>query len=152
VLDNVFLPKLGINRNMKGIAVYAPLDLGGISFPSIETIQDQKGITLFLQQLQWGKEVAGDLHILISRAQLDSGLVHLIMDDTTLPVPYLEPGLISHSSPDLASSGAALSSMTFGLLPYNEKVMYPLWMSCYVFMASRKRNSKKSIWLGNGYG
>ncbi len=35
VLDNVFLPKLGINQNMKRIAVYAPLDLGGISFPSI---------------------------------------------------------------------------------------------------------------------
>jgi hypothetical protein len=40
VLDNVFFPKLGINRHMKCIAVYALLELGGISFPSIETIHN----------------------------------------------------------------------------------------------------------------
>jgi fructose-specific phosphotransferase system component IIB len=61
----------------------------------METIQDQKGITLFLRQLQWNQEIAQDLRILLSHAQLNSGLVEPIMESWT-PVPYLEDGIISH--------------------------------------------------------
>jgi hypothetical protein len=32
-INNVFLPKMGINRKMKRIAIYAPLEFGGINFP-----------------------------------------------------------------------------------------------------------------------
>jgi hypothetical protein len=35
----------------------------------METIQDQKGITLLLRQLQWGQENAQDIKIVISQAQ-----------------------------------------------------------------------------------
>ena len=96
LVDNAFLPKLGINRKMKRTAVYAPLEYGGINFPSIETIQDQKGIALVMRQLQMGKEIALDLKILIGRAQLESGMIRPIMDDTETMIPYLEPGLIRH--------------------------------------------------------
>ena len=96
LIDNAFLPKLGINRKMKRIAVYAPVELGGINYPSIESIQDQKGISLFVRELQAGKEIATDLKILLSLAQLESGFVQPILEETSLQAPYLEPGIISH--------------------------------------------------------
>jgi hypothetical protein len=94
-IDNAFFPKLGFNRKTPRIVVYAPEEFGGLSYPSMETIQDQKGITLFLRQLQWNQEIAQDLRILLSHAQLDSGLVEPIMESWT-PVPYLEDGIITH--------------------------------------------------------
>ena len=81
---------------MKRIAVYAPLELGGVNFPSIETIQDQKGISLFVRQLQSGKEIASELKILLSVAQLESGFISPILEETALRAPYLEPGIITH--------------------------------------------------------
>ena len=41
---------------MKRIAVHAPLELGGMNMPSIETMQDIKGITLVMRQLQFDQE------------------------------------------------------------------------------------------------
>jgi hypothetical protein len=62
----------------------------------METIQDQKGITLFLCQLQWGKENAQDIRIVISQAQLDSGLTRPILEETKTWTPYIEEGLNRH--------------------------------------------------------
>jgi hypothetical protein len=95
-INQVFLPKLGINRNMKRIALHAPLELGGINYPCFQTIQDQRNISLVLRQLQHGKELAMDFRICLSQAQLQSGFVEPILDSTSIPTPYLEPGLISH--------------------------------------------------------
>ena len=81
---------------MKRIAVYAPLEYGGINYPSVATIQDQKGIALVMRQLQLGKELSHDLRILIQTAQLESGMINPILDDTDLRLPYLEPGHIMH--------------------------------------------------------
>ena len=55
------LPKMGINRKMKQAVVYVPLDLGGIGYPYISTIQDQKGISHFVKHLQWGQEIGTEL-------------------------------------------------------------------------------------------
>lgn len=63
----------------------------------METIQDQKNISLVLRQLQQGKELATDLRILvISQVQLESGLVQPVLDDRSTPLLYIEPGLIMH--------------------------------------------------------
>ena len=59
-------------------------------------IQDQKGITLLLRQLQWGQENAQDIKIVISQAQLDSGLTEPILEDTKTWTPYIKEGLIRH--------------------------------------------------------
>jgi hypothetical protein len=49
------------------ILLYAPAEFGGFEFPCMETIQDQKGIlSLFLRQLQWDKENAQDIKIVLS--------------------------------------------------------------------------------------
>ena len=95
-LDNAILPKLGISRKMKRVAVYAPLELGGIGYPFIGTVQDQKGIGHLVKHLQWNKEIGNDMRILLSAAQLHSGLTTPIMDDTSTPITYLEDGYIAH--------------------------------------------------------
>ena len=60
---------------MKRIAVHAPLELGGMNMPSIETMQDIKqGITLVMRQLQLDQEIATDFRILLSQAQLEFGI------------------------------------------------------------------------------
>jgi hypothetical protein len=94
-IDNAFLPKLTINRNTPRIILHAPEEFGGISFPSMEIIQDQKGISLFLRQLQWNQEVATDLRIVLSHAQMDSGFVTPLMESTTV-ASFIEEGHIRH--------------------------------------------------------
>ena len=77
--------------------------------PSIATIQDQKGITLLLRQLQWNKEVAKDLKIVISHAQLDSGLTEPILMDTKTKVNYIEEGHIAHIRERLGELGGCIA-------------------------------------------
>ena len=89
VLENVVLPKLGINRQMPRAVVYNPLDLGGIGYPSIHTIQDQKGTGHLVKHLKWGNDVGKDFQILLSAVQLHSGLTHPSLDETTLRITYL---------------------------------------------------------------
>jgi hypothetical protein len=76
--------------------------LDAVNLPCIETIQDQKGITLLLRQLQWGRENAQDIKIVISQAQLDSGLTKPILEETKTWTPYIEEGLIRHIRERLA--------------------------------------------------
>ncbi|KAL3804450.1 LOW QUALITY PROTEIN: hypothetical protein ACHAWO_012466 [Cyclotella atomus] len=92
-LNKVFLPKLGINQNMKRIAIYAPLELSGLNYPCMQTIQDQMNIS---SVLQLGRELATDIRICLAQAQLQSGFVKPILDSTKVPTPYLETGLTSH--------------------------------------------------------
>jgi hypothetical protein len=96
LVDNAFLPKLGVSRKMKRIAAYAPIEMGGFNFPSLETIQDQKNIMLVMRQLQLGQELDTDLRIVISQAQLESGLTSFILDDIKYNLTYLEEGFIAH--------------------------------------------------------
>ena len=96
ILDNVVLPKMGVNRKMARAVVYGPLDLGGIGYPSMSTIQDVKGISHFIKHLQWNKEVGTDLRLLLSAAQLHSGLTTQLMENVTNHLTYLEDGHITH--------------------------------------------------------
>ncbi|KAL3802447.1 hypothetical protein ACHAWO_004749 [Cyclotella atomus] len=95
-INNVFLQRIGFNRKTPRVVLYAPAKYGGFDYPCMETIQDQKGISLILRQLQWNKENAKDIRIVITQAQLDSGLVEPILEETKTPTPYLEVGLIRH--------------------------------------------------------
>jgi hypothetical protein len=76
----------------------------------METIQDQKDISLFLRQLQWHKENAQDIKIVLSQAQLDSGLTDPILEDTKTWTPYLEEGLIQHIQDRLEHLGGNISA------------------------------------------
>jgi hypothetical protein len=67
-INNTFLQKIGFNQNTPRVLLYAPAEFGGFEFLSMETIQDQKGISLILRQLQWDKENAQDIRIVLSQA------------------------------------------------------------------------------------
>ena len=81
---------------MARIPVYAPVNLGGIGYPCLESIQDYKGIQLFLRQLQWDQELSTDIRIVLSIAQLESGYVTPTLEDTTSKILHLEVGLMQH--------------------------------------------------------
>ena len=87
---------MGLNRNMPKEVLYGPQEYGGLSFPTIETVQDQKGISHWIKHLRWGKEIGDDFKILLSAAQLTLGLTTPILDDVDIELPYLDEGVISH--------------------------------------------------------
>ena len=95
-IEKVILPQMGLNCNMPKEVIYGPQEYGGLSFPRIETVQDQKGISHWIKHLRWGKEIGDDFKILLSAAQLTSGLTVPILDDVDIELPYLEEGVISH--------------------------------------------------------
>jgi hypothetical protein len=96
LIDNAFIPKLGMSRKMKRIAVYAPLELGGANVPSIESIHDQMGIQYFVRSVQWGKELATDIRIVLSRAQLYSGICTPFLEDCRTNLRHMEEGWLLH--------------------------------------------------------
>ena len=57
VIEKVILPKMGINRNIPKAVLYGPQEYGGLAFPTIETMQDQKGISHWIKFLQWGRKL-----------------------------------------------------------------------------------------------
>ena len=67
ILEAAILPTLRISRNMKKAVVCAPLELGGIGLPSIQCVQDQKGIQHLVRQLEWSREPAEDVCITLSQ-------------------------------------------------------------------------------------
>jgi hypothetical protein len=102
LIDNAFIPKLGVSSKMKRIAMYAPLELGGANFPSIESLQDQMGIDHFVRSVQWGKELATDIRIVLSRVQLYSGLCTPFLEDCSIKLRHMEDGWLLHLRQRLA--------------------------------------------------
>eukprot|EP01082_Thalassiosira_pseudonana_P000144 g43.t1 g43 contig1:96394-97323(+) len=100
LIDTAFIPKLGMSSKMKRIAVYAPLELGGANVPSIESIHDQMGIQHFVRSVQWGKELASDIRIVLSRAQLYSGVCTPFLEDCKTTLRHMEEGWLLHLGRD----------------------------------------------------
>lgn len=108
VIDNAILPRLGVNRKTPRAMVYAPLDFGGLGYPYIGTIQDEKGISHMVKHLKWGKEIATDIRGVISQVQLESGLTEPILECPTTHLTYLADGHISHIRERLRALGGYL--------------------------------------------
>lgn len=96
IFDNAMLPVLRINRNTPRAMVYAPADFGGFEFPCLKTVQDQKGIGHIVRHLKWGKEIGQDFRNVISKVQLESGLIDPILESPKTYLSYLTEGHISH--------------------------------------------------------
>ena len=65
---------MGINQSTPKAAVYGVHKLGRMEFSTMETIQEQKGISHWIHHLRWGREISKDFLITLSAAQLSSGL------------------------------------------------------------------------------
>ena len=99
---------MNINQNTPKAVVYGPHKLGGMNFPTMETIQVQKEITHWLRHRWWDKEIGKDVIITLSAAQLSSGPTTSILDDVAINIPYLEEGVMSHLRATLKSLGGSL--------------------------------------------
>jgi hypothetical protein len=95
----------------------------------METIQDQQRASLFFcANYNGGQENSQDIKIVISQAQLGSGLTEPILEDTKTWTPYIKEGLIRHIRDiDLHTLMAALPSKMHGVRSHNVMVMY---LSC----------------------
>jgi hypothetical protein len=74
----------------------------------MSTIQDVKGISHFIKHLQQNKEVGTDLRLLLSAAQIHSGLTTHLMDNVTDHLTYLEDGHIAHLRERLRQLGGGI--------------------------------------------
>ena len=108
IIDNVILPKMKVNRRMPRAVVYGPKELGGMGYPYMGTIQDKRGIAHFVRQIQWGRELATELRVLTSHAQLCSGLTTPILECPDRALPHLEDGYIAHLHERLLDLGGGI--------------------------------------------
>ena len=96
ILEYAILPTLCISRKMKKAVVYAPLELGGIGLSSTQCLQDQKSIQHLVCQLDWGREPAKGIRIVLSQPELQTGFLAPLLSYPTLSAPHIEPGWLSH--------------------------------------------------------
>ncbi len=79
-----------LNRHLPGAVLYGPIFMGGMDFPETYTMQDQAQIPYIIKQLRWDKTVANDILVTLDHLQLISGLVTLILQNTTTPIKYID--------------------------------------------------------------
>ncbi len=102
------LNKLRINRHMPRAVLYAPLQLGGLNYPSFQIHQDQLGIMTMLKHFRWNKTVGNDMLVVLSTVQLLSGLCEPIMEDVTTNLSYVANGWFMHQRRRLKELNASM--------------------------------------------
>ena len=78
---------MGVMRKMARAIVYASIELGGI-YDTHTLVQSRTR----RKHLKWGKEIATDIRILLSHAQLHSGLVEPVLEAPQYELAYLVDG------------------------------------------------------------
>ena len=63
--------------------------------PNTRLLQEQVHIEYLLKQLRWDKNVTNDFLTTLDSAQLRSGFVRPLLEDTSPPDPHLEAGFIA---------------------------------------------------------
>jgi len=94
MIRNAFFPKMRFNRNLPSALAYGPEEFGGMEFPEVYTLQDQLQIPYLLKALRWNKTVANNFLVTLDNIQMASGFVTPILEDTTLPIDYVDRGWI----------------------------------------------------------
>ena len=93
-IRKAFAGPVGLNSNYPGAILYGPAAYGGMEFPEAVALQDQVQIPYFIKQLRWDKEVANDMLVTIDRAQLISGFVRPILEQTSPVVDFVDNSYI----------------------------------------------------------
>ena len=127
ILEDAILSTLRISRKMKKAVVYAPLELGGIGLPSIQCLQDQKGMQHMIRQLKWGREPAEDVHITLSQLQLQTGFLDPLLSRPVLPAPHIETGWLSHIRQRLCDLRAHIEIEDVWTPCHNAYMTNPSW-------------------------
>ncbi|NCG03649.1 MAG: hypothetical protein GWP22_09365, partial [Actinomycetales bacterium] len=93
-IRKAFAGPVGLNSNYPGAILYGSAEYGGMEFPEAVALQDQVQIPYFIKQLRWDKEVANDMLVTIDRAQLISGFVRPILEQTSPVVDFVDNSYI----------------------------------------------------------
>ena len=94
LIRRTIVPRIRLNRNFPGAALYGPLEFGGLEFPEMYTLQDQVQLDYLIKQLRWDRTVANDFLVTLDSVQMCSGFTTPILETTTEPISYLSPSYI----------------------------------------------------------
>ena len=108
VIRQKIIPRLRLNRHFPSAVLYGPLELGGLAFTQVRTLQLTTQVTYLLKQLRWDKTVANDTIVTLDTLQLVSGLSRPLMEYTTTPVKYIGDSYFLHIRAQLADIHASL--------------------------------------------
>ncbi|KAL7536182.1 hypothetical protein ACHAXR_006960 [Thalassiosira sp. AJA248-18] len=117
ILDRVMLNKLHVNRNMPRAVVYSPKQFAGMNYPSIQIIQDQRGILTMLQHFRWNGTLGTDMLVVLSAIQIVSGLCEPILEDVDSNLSYVPFGWFIHQRDRLREMNGKCGSSISGFQP-----------------------------------
>ena len=108
MIRRTFFPSMRINRNFPSAVAYGPLEYGGMDLPELYTLQDTLQIPYLLKTLRWNNSLANDFIVTLDNKQIESGFVSPILDETALPIEYIDSGWISGLRNRLRSFSAGI--------------------------------------------
>ena len=108
VIRSTLLPRLHFNRHYPTALLYGPLEYRGMEMLEAYTLQDQVQLSYLLKQIRWDKTVANDILVTLDNLQLCSGLIHPVLEFTSLPIPYVDEGFLSSIRRRLGEINAGL--------------------------------------------
>jgi hypothetical protein len=86
---SIFLPKIGLNRHFSKTVLNGPREFGGLQFRDLYVEQGIGRIMTLLKHVYNKTEVGKMILIKLHSLQLEAGSEHLLLTDTTTPLPYV---------------------------------------------------------------
>lgn len=108
IIRQTIIPRMRLNRHFPSAVLYGPMELGGLDFMQVRTLQLTTQITYLLKQLRWDKTVANDIIVTLDTLQLASGLSKPLMEYPTSPINYLGESYFLNIRAQLAGIGASI--------------------------------------------
>jgi hypothetical protein len=90
-LTNIVLSRMGYNRNMPLVLVYASRRWGGLGFLNLATEQGVSQCNILLSHLRSHKYLCNPIIILLESYQISTGMIHNPLEDTTPQVYVSAP-------------------------------------------------------------
>jgi hypothetical protein len=109
ILAKAYIPKLGFARTIAGGVVYGSSHLGGLGLQSLWVAQGIDQICLFVKSWR-ANNIAGQfLRVALAWAQHNLGVgTPILLENPTIPIPYLETQWISSLRTALISLGCKI--------------------------------------------
>ncbi|KAL3762232.1 hypothetical protein ACHAWU_004770 [Discostella pseudostelligera] len=108
MIRGTIVPALRLNRHFPNAVLYGPIELGGLEFPDVATLQQQTQLDYLIKQLRWDQTVATALLVTLDNVQLCSGLNTPLLEHPHPPVRYLERSFLLDVRARLSDIGGSL--------------------------------------------
>lgn len=108
IIRQKIIPRMRLNRHFPSAVLYGPIELGGLDFMEVRTLQLTTQVSYVLKQLRWDKTVANDIIVTLDTLQLASGLSQPLMEYPSTPISYIGASYFLHIREQLAEINASL--------------------------------------------